>query len=87
MKSILLAGLLAFAWPASGAGLSPQFPSDQMSAGDLRGRIEGLQSEAPALDAACCMTCTKGQACGDACISREKTCRKGPGCACQAPGT
>ncbi len=30
----------------------------------------------------CCKTCSKGKACGDSCISREKTCRKGQGCAC-----
>jgi hypothetical protein len=30
----------------------------------------------------CCRTCSKGKACGDACISRRLTCRKPPGCAC-----
>jgi hypothetical protein len=38
--------------------------------------------EAMLLDAACCKVCSKGQACGDSCISRSKQCRKGPGCAC-----
>jgi hypothetical protein len=32
--------------------------------------------------AACCKTCRKGKACGDSCISRSYTCRKGVGCAC-----
>ncbi len=36
--------------------------------------------------AACCKTCRKGKACGDSCISRTKTCRKAPGCACDATG-
>jgi len=31
---------------------------------------------------ACCKTCSKGKACGDSCISRDKTCHKGQGCAC-----
>lgn len=31
---------------------------------------------------ACCKTCSKGKACGDSCISREKQCHKGQGCAC-----
>jgi hypothetical protein len=31
----------------------------------------------------CCKVCTKGQACGDSCISWDKQCTKGPGCACQ----
>ena len=30
----------------------------------------------------CCKTCTTGKACGDTCISRDKTCHVGPGCAC-----
>lgn len=31
---------------------------------------------------ACCKVCTKGKACGDTCIARDKNCTKGPGCAC-----
>jgi len=34
----------------------------------------------------CCTVCTKGQACGDACISKKKRCHKPPGCACNADG-
>lgn len=30
----------------------------------------------------CCKICTTGKACGDSCISRNYTCHKGPGCAC-----
>ena len=30
----------------------------------------------------CCKYCSKGKACGDSCIARNKTCWKGPGCAC-----
>jgi hypothetical protein len=32
--------------------------------------------------AGCCRHCSKGKACGDGCISRTKSCGKGPGCAC-----
>ncbi|KFE35385.1 hypothetical protein [Thioclava atlantica] len=35
-----------------------------------------------ALYAGCCKHCSSGKACGNSCISRSKTCRKGPGCAC-----
>ena len=31
---------------------------------------------------ACCKVCNKGKACGDSCISRDKNCKKGKGCAC-----
>lgn len=31
--------------------------------------------------ASCCKTCKKGRACGDSCISRDKECHKGKGCA------
>lgn len=30
----------------------------------------------------CCKTCRAGKACGNSCISREKACNVGPGCAC-----
>jgi len=30
----------------------------------------------------CCKTCKAGKACGDSCISRDKECKKGKGCAC-----
>lgn len=30
----------------------------------------------------CCTVCSKGKACGDSCIFRDKECHKPPGCAC-----
>lgn len=30
----------------------------------------------------CCKVCKKGKACGDSCISVDKNCTKGVGCAC-----
>lgn len=30
----------------------------------------------------CCRVCREGKACGDTCISRDATCTRGPGCAC-----
>jgi len=32
----------------------------------------------------CCKVCDEGQACGNSCISRAKTCHKGRGCSCDA---
>jgi hypothetical protein len=32
--------------------------------------------------AGCCKVCSKGKACGNSCISRDKECHKGKGCAC-----
>ena len=40
-----------------------------------------LDQSSPAA-AVCCKICRKGKACGNSCINRDKTCRKGPGCAC-----
>ena len=31
---------------------------------------------------ACCKICSKGKACGNSCISRDKQCHQPPGCAC-----
>jgi hypothetical protein len=30
----------------------------------------------------CCKVCTSGKACGDSCLSADKTCHQPPGCAC-----
>lgn len=32
--------------------------------------------------ASCCKVCSKGKACGDSCIARNKECHKSKGCAC-----
>lgn len=46
----------------------------------------GIGCAAPAWAASgiagCCKVCSKGKACGDSCISRDKECHKGKGCAC-----
>lgn len=42
----------------------------------------GNGSEPTVWKAACCKVCRKGKACGNSCISRSYTCRKGRGCAC-----
>lgn len=46
--------------------------------------IEQRTDGAKSPTAKCCKICKKGKACGDSCISRSKTCHKGPGCACDA---
>jgi len=33
-------------------------------------------------DDSCCKHCTKGQPCGNACISAKAKCKSAPGCAC-----
>jgi hypothetical protein len=33
-------------------------------------------------DDGCCKHCTKGQPCGDSCISASAKCKQPPGCAC-----
>jgi hypothetical protein len=46
-------------------------------------RLPGSPSVArPMLYQYCCKTCSAGKACGDSCISRDKQCRVGAGCAC-----
>lgn len=41
-----------------------------------------LEDGSPVAQSGCCRVCKKGKACGDSCIARDKTCRKGRGCAC-----
>jgi hypothetical protein len=43
----------------------------------------GIQpSAALVAQSECCKICRAGKACGDTCISRDKICHVGPGCAC-----
>lgn len=35
-----------------------------------------------AASVACCKVCSKGKACGNSCIARNKTCHQPRGCAC-----
>ena len=44
-------------------------------------RPQEIRYEAPPPQR-CCKVCRRGYACGDSCISRSKSCHKGPGCAC-----
>lgn len=45
-----------------------------------------LPATAPEQIAACCKICRKGKACGDSCIRRDYTCRKGKGKGCACDG-
>ena len=49
---------------------------------DFWSQIMDARDGAVVYSAACCKVCRKGKACGDSCISRSYTCRKGAGCAC-----
>jgi hypothetical protein len=47
--------------------------------------LQSLGIEEPKAYAAqygCCKICRQGKACGNTCISRDKACHVGPGCAC-----
>jgi hypothetical protein len=43
--------------------------------------VPGTAHSAPTA-LACCKVCSVGKACGNTCISRDKTCHVGQGCAC-----
>ena len=47
-----------------------------------RRRAAEDRSESRSRGGGCCKYCSKGQPCGDTCISRNKTCHVGGGCAC-----
>ena len=78
--AILLACISALMAGPGGAGPRSPAPALTEPAGWSL-FVERLRGPAAA-PAACCMVCSKGKACGNACISRDKTCRKGAGCAC-----
>ena len=73
---------------ASGNGLwSGEFvPPWDWRRGNRLPTIASERGTAPAAEppTACCKVCRKGKACGNSCIRRSYTCRKPPGCACDA---
>ena len=73
MKSI---GLLL----ALGIGLVVSAPASASPLGSVRPDVPWTPM--PIEVQGCCKICSKGKACGDSCIARNKTCRKGGGCAC-----
>ncbi|PFG63273.1 hypothetical protein AXZ77_1878 [Thioclava sp. ES.031] len=80
MKRIFAAAVVAslsFAQPAQS-----DEPTQRVQADQAKATLFSLADPKPALFAACCKHCSKGKACGDSCISRSKTCHRGPGCAC-----
>ena len=64
-------------WDRSDGGESPRRSTSPQAP-----TASGAASCIPAEQ--CCKVCRKGKACGNTCISRSYTCRKGVGCACDS---
>lgn len=93
LAALVLGTALGAAGPAAAADPTPEThappasstPSSTTSRLAAHGLTSLLQRSPTAeLAQRCCKTCRKGKACGDSCIARTKTCRVGPGCACNA---
>jgi len=96
MRLILV--LVATALMTSCSGIPSQFSSNYSCQSAVCGPAEqshcaiptaraskvGFLSTSTALEPSsyCCKVCSKGKACGDSCISRDKECHTPPGCAC-----
>lgn len=80
--ALLVACLAALAFASDGSGPV----SGALTLGDIRDARAMLMEMATSPDvvvnASCCRMCSKGKACGNSCISRDKQCHKGVGCAC-----
>jgi hypothetical protein len=88
MKHLIAAITLGLCMLSIGASAAP--PAEESQAVSwLRSlatphgtKLLQMDGDSIALPAACCKVCTKGKPCGDTCISRDKICHVGPGCAC-----
>jgi hypothetical protein len=66
---------VVFAFPVAAENFSPWHQEPGLSA-----LVElAQQQKSPP---ACCKHCTKGQPCGNTCISAKSKCKSPPGCAC-----
>jgi hypothetical protein len=59
-------------------------PATELRAGQVRGLLDNLPVLAAGAPKQCCRVCKKGKSCGNGCISQERQCTKGAGCACDA---
>lgn len=75
MRTVMILALAMFSTSAMAADYTPWPGHDQSppALSDLR-PVKG--------DDSCCKHCTKGQPCGDTCISTKAKCKNPPGCAC-----
>jgi hypothetical protein len=88
MKCMVLLAIAATVLSTSAIASEPGMAADRgqnfslilESSKSARGGSSGYHRSAPAYQ--CCKICTVGKACGDTCISRDKICHIGPGCAC-----
>lgn len=80
--AITLCALMAASAASGAIRVSNPETTDATAQTTILARLVSLANPGNVLNAACCMTCKKGKPCGDSCISRDKTCHKGPGCAC-----
>jgi len=77
----LAVGAVALLDQAAGAAASDVLPTQSAAASRaIAAHVLGVKFTP---SQACCKVCRKGQACGNSCISRDKTCHQPPGCACQ----
>lgn len=81
MKFIVTTALILFANSVFAEGISDQVSEQLANPKSFEERINALNSET-IYSQSCCKRCRKGKACGNSCISRSYTCRKGKGCAC-----
>lgn len=82
--ALMLAGLSSISVADTNSTKATPVHSEVESATpvDFWSQILDARDGAVVYSAACCKVCRKGKACGDSCISRTYTCRKGVGCAC-----
>lgn len=85
MKTLVLMVMLVLALPAAETHADPDTTSPDAAVNDNaapQDNTDVLSASQDAPEPVCCKVCSKGKACGDTCISKEKTCEEPRGCAC-----
>lgn len=85
MRHLLSALAICLALPALANEPVDAFPGGVSDEAVLTARQRLLDAAGPQeilLHASCCKVCSKGKACGDSCISQDRQCTRGGGCAC-----
>jgi len=78
---VLIASLCLSSTSIWAETVSDQVSEQLINPNSFEQRIKALNEET-IYSQTCCKHCRKGKACGNSCISKSYTCRKGRGCAC-----
>lgn len=86
MRAIMRIGAILICSAAIGFGVSAQAEETSRPRTEINQSVQNQlpwrSLESLIVTSSCCRICTRGKACGNSCIARDRQCHQPPGCAC-----